>query len=125
MILEKICLFDPTVFTKIDPSLLKEGTINIPYINELVSNKMFFGCLKSSYRDIGGFLTVDLVKASHRILNFEWDGDYIYGDVEILKTPYGDVLTKNIDNVKFAPRLLINFNYCRLITFDATLIKYL
>ncbi len=125
MILEHQCLFDPTKFIGITPDILKNNT-DMNIIDELLQNNVLFGTWRSFCTRIAGikedYTTIDLSIVSHRIINLNWDGNYIYGDVEILETECGKIIEKYIDRLKFIPRLIHVKEHYLLITFDVSII---
>jgi hypothetical protein len=124
---EDVLIYDVS-FKKSNTKEALQAEIEGLVISELISRNAFFGeMLSPVFTSLIRVCTINPQEISHRITSLHWKGEKLYGDVEIINNPNGELILNiihdNPSKLWFSPRTLTTpeNKLCRLITFDLNL----
>lgn len=73
-----------------------EDALNSPATKERIDNGCFFGYLLDD-RVLNNYSDLPINIASHRLLDYWWEDNVLWGEFETLDTPKGKLLDENLD----------------------------
>lgn len=100
-----------------------EDALNAPHIQHLLKIDALCGCIHPPLHpfSITDIVTIKADEVSHKLSDFEFDGDKLFANVTPLDTEHGIILNRYIDRgCSFSARALSNIDKTQvhLVTFD-------